>query len=92
MFIYTSRYICLNFKKKKIIISSSSSSFESFSGQCELASEWHQVSLNLQDSFFIILADLSNAVVYIVSIRPLISKSSNPCTNPLVTVQSSLHS
>ena len=33
-----------------------------------------------------ILADLNNAVVWIVSTRPLISKSFSPCTNSLVTV------
>ena len=33
-----------------------------------------------------ILADLNNAVIWMVSTRPLISKSSSPCTNPLVTV------
>ena len=33
-----------------------------------------------------ILADLSNAVVWIVPTRSLISKSSSPCINPLVTV------
>ena len=33
-----------------------------------------------------ILADLNNVVVWIVSTRPLISKSSSPCINPLVTV------
>ena len=33
-----------------------------------------------------ILADLINAVVWTVSTRPVISKSSSPCTNPLVTV------
>ena len=33
-----------------------------------------------------ILADLSNAVVWIVSTHPHISKSSSPFTNPLVTV------
>ena len=33
-----------------------------------------------------ILAGLNNAVVYIVSTRPLTSKSSSPFTNPLVTV------
>ena len=32
-----------------------------------------------------ILADLNNAVVYLVSACPLISKSSVPCINPLVT-------
>ena len=35
-----------------------------------------------------ILADLSNAVVWMVSTRPLISKSSSPRINPLVTVPS----
>ena len=33
-----------------------------------------------------ILADFNNAVVWMVSTRPLISKSSSPSTNPLVTV------
>ena len=34
-----------------------------------------------------IMADLDNAVVWIVSAHPLISKSSCPFTNSLVTVQ-----
>ena len=34
-----------------------------------------------------ILADLSNAVVWMVSIRPVISKSSSPFINSLMTVQ-----
>ena len=33
-----------------------------------------------------ILTDLYNAVVWIVTTRPLISKSSNPCINSLVTI------
>ena len=33
-----------------------------------------------------ILAVLNNIVVWMVSSRPVISKSSSPCTNPLVTV------
>ena len=33
-----------------------------------------------------ILADLNNAVVWMISICPHISKSFSPCTNPLVTV------
>ena len=37
-------------------------------------------------TLFNILADLNNAVVWTVSTRPVISKSSSPCTNPLVTV------
>ena len=36
------------------------------------------------------LADLYNAVVWMVSTRPLISMSSTPCTKPLVTVLSAL--
>ena len=35
-----------------------------------------------------ILADLNNAVVWMVCTRPLISKSSSLCINPLVTVPS----
>ena len=35
-----------------------------------------------------ILYDVNNAVVWMVSSRPLISKSSSPFTNPLVTVSS----
>ena len=34
------------------------------------------------------LADLNNAIVWMVSTRPLISKSSSSCTNPLVTALS----
>ena len=37
-------------------------------------------------TFLGILADLNNAVVWTVSTRLVISKSSSPCTNPLVTV------
>ena len=33
-----------------------------------------------------ILSNLNNAVVWMVSACPLISKSSSPCINPLVTV------
>ena len=44
--------------------------------------EWQQISRILLS----ILADLNNAVVWIASTRPLFSKSSNPCINPLVTV------
>ena len=33
-----------------------------------------------------ILANLNNAVVWVVSLRLLISKSSSPCTNLLVTI------
>ena len=50
-----------------------------------LESEWQQVSSSFQDSGSI-LADLNNAVVCIVSTSSLFSKSSSPCTNPLVTV------
>ena len=35
-----------------------------------------------------ILANINNAVVWMVSTHPLISKSSSPCTNFLVTVPS----
>ena len=49
-----------------------------FSLECE----WQQVSR----TFVGILADLNNAVVWMVSTRRLISKSSSPCTNPFVNV------
>ena len=44
--------------------------------------EWQQVSRTLP----CILANLNNAVVWMVSTSPVISKSSSPCTNLLVTV------
>ena len=44
-------------------------------------------SLQVSKTLLNILADLNNAVVWIVSTRPVISKSSNPNTDPLVTVQ-----
>ena len=44
-------------------------------------------SLQVSRTFSSILADLNNAVVWIVSTRPPISKSSNPFISPLVTVQ-----
>ena len=34
----------------------------------------------------LLLADLNNIVIWMVSTRPVISKPSSPCTNPLVTV------
>ena len=37
-------------------------------------------------TFLSILVNLNNAVVWKVSTRPLISKSSSPCINPLVAV------
>ena len=45
-----------------------------------------QVSRTLHST----LADLNNAVVWKIFTRSLISKSSSPCTNPLVTVPTSL--
>ena len=55
---------------------------------------WSFNDWNLSDSKFpqdsrtllSILTDVSNAVVWIVSTRPVISNSSCPCINPLVTV------
>ena len=61
-----------------IIIYSSSS----FSHQRLSDNKCPQVSRTLLS----ILADLNNAVVWIFSTRPLISKSSCMCTNPLVIV------
>ena len=53
-----------------------------------------QLSLNDSKSFkvssilFNILADLNNAIVWMISTSPFISKSSRPCTNYLVTLAS----
>ena len=49
---------------------------------------WETESLLKFPGFFNILADLNNAVVWMISIRPVIFKSSSPCTNTLVTVLS----
>ena len=43
-------------------------------------------SPEVSNTLLSILADLNNTVVRTVSTRPVISKSSSPCTNPLVTV------
>ena len=43
-------------------------------------------SPQISRTLFHILSDLNNAVVWIVSTRPVIFKSSRPCTNHLVTV------
>ena len=48
--------------------------------------EWQQISTHLQDSSQ--YSWLNNAVVWMVSTRPLISKSSSSCCNPLVTLPS----
>ena len=60
---------------------SSSNLFPSFS-----SSKSRQVSRTLHS----ILADLNTAAVWIASIRPLISKSSSPLINTLVTVPRAL--
>ena len=57
--------------------------FESaLTGSLSQEFEWQQVSSSLLN----ILTDLSNAVVWIVSTRSLISKSSSPFTDPLMIV------
>ena len=67
-------------------------SFESFSHQSGLIFFYWSLgdskSLQVSRPLLSILADLSNAVVWMVSTRPLIFKSSSPCTNPLITVLS----
>ena len=47
-------------------------------------------SLQVSRTHLSILVNLNNAVVWMVSPRPLISKSSSPCTNLLVTLPSQL--
>ena len=44
-------------------------------------------SAQVSRTLFSILADLNNTVVWTVLTRPVISKSSSLCTNPLVTVR-----
>ena len=67
-------------------------SFSSFSHQrYPMVSRWNLIdgkSPQVSWTLLSILADLNNAVVSMVSTRPLISKSTHPCTNPLVTVPS----
>ena len=64
--------------------------FESFSHRRKLMVFFWSLSgsksIQVSRTFLNILADLNNAVVWTVSTRPVISKSSSPCTNPLVTV------
>ena len=43
-------------------------------------------SLQVSTTLLCILADLNNAVVWVVSTGPAISKSTGPCTNPFVIV------
>ena len=43
-------------------------------------------SFQVSRTLLSILADLNNAIVWMVSTRDFLSKSSSPCTNPLVTV------
>ena len=57
---------------------------------CQIFSRWFfigtWVSPQVSRTHRSILADLNNAVFWTVFTRPVISKSSTPCTNPLVTV------
>ena len=65
-------------------------SFTCSSHQCYLmVSHWSlsdSKSPQISRTLLSILADLNNPVVWMVFIRPLISKSSSPCTSPLMTV------
>ena len=91
-------YICSNievfyqkYSKLHILLSYS---FEYFSHQ-RLRTVIHRSlsdskSPQASRSLLSILADLNNSVVWTVTTRPVISKSSRPCTNPLVTVPRAL--
>ena len=57
-----------------------------FSHQWFLTKVRVTASLRKSPGLFSVLADLKNAVVWMVSCRLLIFKSSSPCTNPLVSV------
>ena len=66
-------------------------SFESFSYQRLVVLYWsltESKSSHVSRTLLSILADLNNAVVWMVSTCSLISKSSSPCTNYLVTIPS----
>ena len=63
--------------------------FEAQTDQLIPARRPYQVIINKKKkkrTLLSILADFNKIVVWMVSIRLLISKSSSPCTNPLVTV------
>ena len=75
---YTLNYFTIIFFLWKFFTSALADGF--YWSQCD--GTFSQVSSTLLS----ILTDLNNAVVWMVSTRPLISKSSTPCTNPLVTV------
>ena len=67
-------------------------SFEFFSHQRKLVVFHRRLSDSksplISRTLLSILVNLNNAVVWMVSIHPLISKLSSLCTNPLVTVPS----
>ena len=66
--------------------------YESFSYQrCLMVSLWNlsdSKSTQVPRTLLSILANLNNAVIWMISTRPLISKSSSLCTNPLVAIPS----
>ena len=68
--------------------------FSSFSHQCLPIVSHRSLSDSKSPQFsrtlLSILADLNNVVVWMVATRPLISKSTSPCTSPLVTLPRTL--
>ena len=84
--IFKNHLICWNDKIHLLLFYS----LESFSYQCQLMVFHWSLSDNKspQDSrtLLSILVNFNKAVVWMVSTCPLISKTSGPCTKPLVTV------
>ena len=60
--------------------------FPTSDGFSQMVSHWSLSDIKSPQVSRTLLGILNNAVVWMVSTRPIISKSFSPCTNPLVTV------
>ena len=90
LFFFSPR-ISFQIKKEVIIPITFFYSFEFFMWALADGFHWSlsdSKSPQVSRTLFSILADLNNAVVWIVSTHLLISKSSSPCINPLMTLTS----
>ena len=86
--------ICYTPAMLSLLISLLFYSFQTFSHQHQpMASHWNlngSKSPQVSRTFLSFLVDLNNAVVWMVSTRPLMSTSSRSCNNPVVTIPSEL--